>query len=142
MNNLKSYSVELGVDKYVKFFPNKTIEEILEEFSKAKIGIHTMKSEHFGITLIEMMAAGLIVVTHNSAWAKDDILVCDKLGNKPGFLVDTEDDYVNQIEEILVRYEQIKSQFIFSSKKKAEESSDEAFKEKFYSRLDDFLLLK
>ena len=34
-----------------------------------------MKEEHFGITLIEMMAAGLIMVTHNSAGAQDDILV-------------------------------------------------------------------
>ena len=140
LDNLKFYSKKIGVQNYVKFLPNATIEEILEEFSKAKIGIHTMKSEHFGITLIEMMAAGLIVVTHNSAGAKDDILVNDREGNKPGFLVDTDNDYLNQIEEILIRYDQIKSQYIISSRKKAEEFSDEAFKEKFINRLNDFLV--
>jgi alpha-1,2-mannosyltransferase len=140
LDNLKEYSKELGVQDYVKFVPNGTIEEILEEFSRAKIGIHTMIAEHFGITLIEMMAAGLIVVTHNSAGAKDDILVNDREGNKPGFLVDTENDYINQIEEILVRYDQMKSQYIISSRKKAEEFSDEAFKEKYISQLNEFLL--
>jgi alpha-1,2-mannosyltransferase len=78
----------------------------MEEFSKAKIGIHTMIDEHFGINLIEMMAAGLILVTHNSAGAKDDILKNE--GEKPGFLVNNENEYIAQIEEILVRYDEIK----------------------------------
>ena len=139
LNNLKRYSQQLGIQDFVKFLPNGTTEEIMEEFSKAKIGIHTMKFEHFGITLIEMMAAGLIVVTHKSAGAKDDILVPDEYGN-PGFLVETEDDYVQQIEEILVRYNEIKGQIISCSTRRAENFSDEAFKNQFLSQLNDFIL--
>ena len=140
LNNLINISSQLGVKDYVKFLPNGTIEEILEEFSKAKIAIHTMVSEHFGITLIEMMAAGLILVSHNSAGAKDDILIPSEDGNKPGFLVENEDQYVTQIEEILLRYEKIKDEFIPASRKRAEKFSDEAFKEKFLSQLNEFLL--
>ena len=33
-----------------------------------------MKAEHFGITIVEMMAAGIITVAHNSAGAKFDII--------------------------------------------------------------------
>jgi alpha-1,2-mannosyltransferase len=33
-----------------------------------------MKDEHFGINLIEFMAAGLIVVAHNSGGPKLDII--------------------------------------------------------------------
>ena len=141
LDNLINYSKQLGVQDYVKFLPNGSIREILEEFSKAKIAIHTMIAEHFGITLIEMMAAGLILVTHNSAGAKDDILVPSEDGTKPGFLVENEDDYVNQIEEILIRYDDImRRQYVPASRKRAEKFSDEAFKEQFISELNEFLL--
>ena len=90
-----------------------------------------MKYEHFGITLIEMMAAGLIIVTHNSAGAKDDILVYDEETNcKPGFLVETEEEYVNQIEEILVKYHEIRNQIVNSSVKRAEKFLGENEEEK------------
>lgn len=38
------------------------------------IGIHTMEYEHFGIALVEMMAAGLITIAHNSAGPAMDII--------------------------------------------------------------------
>lgn len=139
-NDLINYSRELGVQDYVKLLPNRTKEQILEEFSKAKIGIHTMKDEHFGISLIEMMAAGLILVTHNSAGAKDDILVNYKDENNIGFLVDNENDYINQIEEILLKYNEIKTLYVNSSRKRAEKFSDEAFKAQFINQLKEFLL--
>ena len=31
---------------------------LLEEFARATVGIHTMNQEHFGIGIVEMMAAG------------------------------------------------------------------------------------
>ena len=138
-NSLNEYARQLGVQDYVKFLKNGTIEQITEEFSKAKIGIHTMIDEHFGITLIEMMAAGLIVVTHNSAGAKDDILV-NEGDIKPGFLANNENEYIGQIEEILIRYNEIKGQIINYSTQRAEKFSDEAFKEKFLLRLKEFLI--
>lgn len=33
-----------------------------------------MNSEHFGITVVEMMAAGLLTIAHNSAGPKEDII--------------------------------------------------------------------
>ena len=137
-DDLKIFARQLGVEKYVKFLKNGSTEEIMEEFSKAKIGIHTMIDEHFGINLIEMMAAGLILVTHNSAGAKDDILKNE--GEKPGFLVNNENEYIARIEEILVRYDEIKGQIINCSTKRAEKFSDEAFKDQFIMRLKEFLI--
>ena len=140
LNELIKYSGEMGVKDFVKFLPNGTKEQILEEFSKAKIGIHTMVDEHFGITLIEMMAAGLILVTHNSAGAKDDILVSFDDGSKPGFLVENEEEYVDQIEEILLRYEKMKNIIIPASTKRAEIFSDEAFKTQFLNEMNELLI--
>jgi alpha-1,2-mannosyltransferase len=33
-----------------------------------------MKEEHFGITIVEMMSAGLITIAHDSAGPKMDII--------------------------------------------------------------------
>lgn len=42
--------------------------------SQALIGIHTMKDEHFGISVVDMMAAGLITIAHDSAGPRLDII--------------------------------------------------------------------
>lgn len=60
------------------------------------IGLHTMEYEHFGITLVEMLAAGLIMVAHNSAGPKEDILV-----DNIGFLCENLEDYVLSIVKIM-----------------------------------------
>jgi alpha-1,2-mannosyltransferase len=48
------------------------LERYLRE---ASVGIHTMWNEHFGISVVEMMAAGLVVVAHNSGGPSMDIVV-------------------------------------------------------------------
>lgn len=54
-----------------------------------------MKAEHFGIAIVEMIAAGLIVVAHNSAGPKYDIIK-EKIDNF-GFLCKEPEDYINAI---------------------------------------------
>ncbi len=44
--------------------------DILKFLEESTIGIHTMEAEHFGISVVEMLAAGLIVVAHDSAGPK------------------------------------------------------------------------
>ncbi len=46
-----------------------------------------MKYEHFGIAIVELMSSGLLVIAHNSAGPKEDII-----GSSPkqvGYLADT-----------------------------------------------------
>jgi alpha-1,2-mannosyltransferase len=63
-----------GLSNNIHTYVNQDIDSIKGFFQKAKVGIHTMRDEHFGITIIEMMAAGLITIAHRSAGAKDDII--------------------------------------------------------------------
>ena len=65
------------------------------------MGIHTMKEEHFGITIVEMMAAGVIMVTHDSAGAKLDIIKHKPDDERVGYLCKTEDDYFNTLKEMI-----------------------------------------
>jgi alpha-1,2-mannosyltransferase len=74
LRELQTIIHQKGLANNIFTYVNQDIESIKQCFKKAKIGIHTMRDEHFGITIIEMMAAGLITIAHKSAGAKDDII--------------------------------------------------------------------
>lgn len=63
----------------------------------SSVGLHTMWNEHFGISIVEMMAAGLVVVAHNSGGPKDDIIET-KDSSRTGFLASTPEEYADAIE--------------------------------------------
>ena len=59
-----------------------------------------LSDEHFGISIVEMMAAGVVVVAHRSGGPKQDILVplshCDGevcTFEKVGYLAETPEEY-------------------------------------------------
>jgi alpha-1,2-mannosyltransferase len=59
-----------------------------------------MWNEHFGIGIVEMMAAGLIVIAHRSGGPKTDIVVPFE-GKPTGFLAETVDEYAETIYKAL-----------------------------------------
>jgi len=99
VDQLKKLVQELGLqdDDAVKFSINPPYSELQDSMYQASIGIHTMRQEHFGIGIVEMMAAGLLTVAHNSGGPKTDI-VEDGI---TGFLATTADEYANAIHEAL-----------------------------------------
>ena len=63
-----------------------------------------MWNEHFGIGIVEMMAAGLIVIAHNSGGPKTDIvtpLSSNVSNSTTGFLASTVDEYADCIHRVL-----------------------------------------
>lgn len=99
LDSLKKKAEEMEISRSVSFMQNLKFEELLQVFSEASIGIHTMKAEHFGIAVVELISAGMIVVAHNSAGPKYDI-IREKSDNF-GFLCQDLEDYVNSIEFVL-----------------------------------------
>jgi alpha-1,2-mannosyltransferase len=73
-NDLIEYINKLNLSEDVQLFQNLAFQQVKQIFEVAKMGIHTMRDEHFGISIIEMMAAGLIVIAHKSAGALNDII--------------------------------------------------------------------
>ena len=61
---------------------------------KAKIYLHSMVDEHFGISVVEAMAAGCIPVVHNSGGPKE---ICEQIG----FLYNNVEECVKAIEAAL-----------------------------------------
>ena len=60
--HLLNMSKSLGIEDLVDFKPNATFNAIIDEMSKSKVYLHTMRGEHFGIAIVEAMSAGLIPV--------------------------------------------------------------------------------
>jgi glycosyltransferase involved in cell wall biosynthesis len=59
----------------VIFHANASIQEKIQVLNRSKVLLHCFVGEHFGISLIEAMSAGVIPVTHNSGAAEVDSIV-------------------------------------------------------------------
>jgi glycosyltransferase involved in cell wall biosynthesis len=58
--NLKKMILENKLQEVIKLIPNASNLELLESMSTSRIYLHTMIAEHFGVSVIEAMAAGLL----------------------------------------------------------------------------------
>lgn len=99
VNYLKGVANSLNIDRYVRFELNVSFQKLQEELKNAKVALHTMENEHFGIVLPECMAAGCVIVAHNSGGPRDDIVV-DWHGNRVGYLADTAESMASCLVEI------------------------------------------
>jgi len=70
----------LKVEDRVRILPNASEWQKIELLRRAKVYLHPMKYEHFGISVVEAMAAGLIPVVHRSGGPWTDIVEFGKYG--------------------------------------------------------------
>jgi alpha-1,2-mannosyltransferase len=75
----------------VEFRTNVPYSDILDLLRRATVGIHTMWNEHFGIGVVEYMAAGVVAVAHNSGGPRIDIVGPAEMGR--GFLAESVEEY-------------------------------------------------
>lgn len=64
LKNIQDLSKHLSLENSVEFRVNISYQELIQCYQTASIGIHTMWNEHFGIGIVECMAAGLIMVAN------------------------------------------------------------------------------
>ncbi|MDQ3961502.1 MAG: glycosyltransferase, partial [Thermoproteota archaeon] len=51
-----------GLSQTVTLTPNASNKELIDSMSKSMIYLHTMIGEHFGVSIVEAMAAGLVPI--------------------------------------------------------------------------------
>jgi glycosyltransferase involved in cell wall biosynthesis len=61
-SKIKQMVLELGLTDYVKFEINASLDKLLSVIQESNVYFHPMVGEHFGMSVIEAMAAGLITV--------------------------------------------------------------------------------
>ncbi len=112
VKTLQNEAENLGISSKVHFVVNASFVDMQGWLGAASVGLHTMWNEHFGISVVEMMAAGLIVVAHNSGGPKKDIITppntaatSESQDGSPlhtGYLASTEEEYADCIDKALL----------------------------------------
>ena len=74
----------------------------MDIFSQAKVAIHTMRNEHFGIAVVELMAAGIVTIAHKSAGPLFDII--GGTTDEVGYLAKSESDYELLAEQAFIGF--------------------------------------
>ena len=96
VDNLKDLAKQLEIENSVEFKIGKSRTEIVEIFSQAKVAIHTMRNEHFGIAVVELMASGIVTIAHKSAGPLYDIIGGTDM--PVGYLAENENEYAMFVE--------------------------------------------
>ena len=90
---LRQLANELGVAKFVEFHENLPYPNLRKLLGQATCSLHTMWNEHFGIVVVESMAAGCVTIAHRSGGPLSDIV---KHGES-GFLASTDKEYADAL---------------------------------------------
>lgn len=95
------------------------------------MGIHTMRNEHFGIGVVELMAGGAIVIAHNSGGPQMDIV-------RPGtgFLATSVEEYAEKMAEIVRMEEHQLMDIRSAARSHVRQFSDQSFRESVSSLLE------
>lgn len=101
LKNMQDLTKHLSLENNVDFKVNVPYHDLLELYKKANVGIHTMWNEHFGIGVVECMAAGLIMVAHKSGGPLLDIIETSE-GSQTGFLATDAIEYAHCILAIIL----------------------------------------
>lgn len=99
VNSLQELTSQLHIEQNVEFALNVSFDQLKNHLAEATVGLHTMWNEHFGIGVVECMAAGAIALAHNSGGPKMDI-VKEWKDVQTGFLADTEETYARAMDKI------------------------------------------
>jgi glycosyltransferase involved in cell wall biosynthesis len=103
-----------------------TAQELVDMYARGKIYLHTMIGEHFGISILEGMAAGLVPVIHRSGGAYMDIIENDKYG----FSYETEEEAASIIRSIMAEPAKLREHSRIATDR-AQFFSKERFKQEF-----------
>ncbi|KAF9523410.1 mannosyltransferase [Crepidotus variabilis] len=85
---------------YVEIVINAPYPAVLGWLSRASIGLSTMIDEHFGINVVEFMAAGVIPIAHKSGGPLKDIILPFN-GEPTGFHAQTTSEFADAMHEVL-----------------------------------------
>lgn len=135
VKDLMDLSKHFSLEDHVEFKVNLKYEELLKELEKAYIGIHTMLDEHFGIAVVEMMAAGLITVAHRSAGPLLDIIETSE-ASRLGFLAVTAEEYAHTLKYILYMSEEVVGEIRERARASVDRLSRKKFQEEFLRAID------
>lgn len=138
VEKLKLRCLELGIAQQVEFLVNVPYRELVELLGGATAGLHSMIDEHFGIVVVEYMAAGAIPIAHNSAGPRMDIVV-EQEGRKVGFLAASVDEFAAAMMTVLKMPEVQRQEMAALARQRAMSFSEVRFDQDFKAAISPIL---
>ncbi|CAM8930603.1 unnamed protein product [Rhodiola kirilowii] len=127
---LKDRALQLKIEEYVEFHENLMYRDLVKLLGEAIAGIHAMIDEHFGICVVEYMAAGAIPIAHNSAGPRMDI-VLEEDGEVTGFLAQTVEEYADAILKVINMPKDERLKIAAAARRRAGRFSEQKFYDDF-----------
>nr|CAG4641755.1 EOG090X07J8 [Eurycercus lamellatus] len=131
VEDYKRLSKHFNVDEHTEFYVNVEFDELKRLLEESIIGLHAMWNEHFGISIVECMAAGLIMVAHKSGGPLMDIVIHSKGSQPIGFLASDELEYADVICKIIRMQPEKRDLIRQAARNSVERFSDEMFQQEF-----------
>ena len=100
VSDLRHRARTLNIEKCVEFKINQSFSNLRAELGRAVAALHTMEDEHFGISLVECMAAGCVMIAHDSGGPQQDIVV-DWHGQPTGYLASNEEQFISWLIHVI-----------------------------------------
>lgn len=136
---LQNHASQLGMKDSVEWRTNIPYDELIGLLSHASVGLHAMWNEHFGISVVEMMAAGLVVVAHRSGGPLMDIVTTFE-GQTTGYLADSPISYCEALAMALDHKEDQDGDMRRRARLSVDRFSDEVFEASVNLQFENFFL--
>jgi len=117
--------------KNVDLIRDLPFDQLVRTYRKAKVYLHAMRGEHFGIAVAEAMASGLIPVVHKSGGAWTDIVDYGAYG----YGYSSFEEAVNAVEKAVMKADELRGSII----KQAMNFNKSNFKKRFKQILENIL---
>ncbi|XP_052744554.1 GDP-Man:Man(3)GlcNAc(2)-PP-Dol alpha-1,2-mannosyltransferase [Bicyclus anynana] len=126
VQNLRDLAKHLAIEENVQFTVNASYCQLLQLYQTSALALHAMWNEHFGISVVECMAAGLITIAHRSGGPLADIIETSE-GSRTGFLAAEPDEYARAILEVIALSTDEKRTIIEAARASVDRFSEKAF---------------
>ncbi|KAH1030504.1 hypothetical protein J1N35_042678 [Gossypium stocksii] len=113
LQNLEDKAVQLNIQADVEFHKNVMYRDLVSLLGSAVAGIHSMIDEHFGISVVEYMAAGAIPI--------------DEDGQQTGFLAQNVEEYADAALKIVKMPESERLKIATAARRRASRFSEQRF---------------
>ncbi|CAB3237604.1 unnamed protein product [Arctia plantaginis] len=130
VQNLKDLAKHLALEDSVQFVVNAPYARLLQLYQTCSLAIHAMWNEHFGISVVECMAAGLITIAHRSGGPLADIIETSET-SRTGYLASEPDEYARAILEVIALPSDQKKRIVEAARASVDRFSEMEFEKAF-----------